>query len=91
MRLHLSSIRDYATYYLDNEYIEVPRPMIVELMKEKEHNQMMIELVEPLSYVEFDDVKECITTKKVGQAGKNPWRRQKCIDGKDKELERKLV
>ena len=57
---------DYAIYYLDNEYIEVPRPTIVEQIKEKqEHNQMMIEVAANLSYAQFDDVKECTTAKKM--------------------------
>ena len=40
--------------------------MTIEKMKEKqEHNQMMIDLASSLSYVKFDDVKECTTTKKM--------------------------
>lgn len=35
MRLHLSSIGDFISYYLGNDYIEVLRPMVVEQMKEK--------------------------------------------------------
>ena len=51
---------------MDNEYSEVPKPMTVEKMKEKqEHNQMMIELTTILNYAEFDDVKESTTAKKM--------------------------
>lgn len=67
MRLNLYGVGDFALYYLDNEYIEARRPItILQIIKEKKkHNQMMIDLTSSLSYVEFDDVKDCTTTKKM--------------------------
>lgn len=70
MRSHLSRVGDYTLYYLETEYIEVPRPMTIEKIKEKhEHNQMMIDMTSFLSYVEFDDVKECTIKTNVIQVG----------------------
>lgn len=49
MKLHLLGIGYFTLYYLENEYIEFSKPMIVEKMKEKkEHNQMMVELTSSL-------------------------------------------
>ena len=78
MRLNLSRIGDSTSYYLENEYIEVPRPMEIEQMKEKqEHNQMIIEFSMGLNYAKFAEVKECITSKKMwNKLEKNPWWRE---------------
>ena len=65
MRLHLSRVEDFALYYLDNAYIEAPRPMTIKKTKEKGYNQMMIDLASSLCYVEFDDVKDCTTAKQI--------------------------
>ena len=67
-------------YYLGNEYINVPRPMIVEKIKDnQEHSQTMIELTSLLSYLEFDDAKECSTSKKM-------WDKLENINGGDKNV-----
>ena len=48
------------------EYIDVPRPMTIKKIKEKKkHNQMMIDLISSITYVEFDYVKDYTTTKKM--------------------------
>jgi hypothetical protein len=78
--LHLSSVGDSTSHYLDNEYIELPRCMTIEQIKEKhEHNQMMIEMETNLSYVEFDDAKEFTTTNKM-------WDKLAQIHGGDKNV-----
>lgn len=66
MRLYLSGIRDYALYYLDNEYTPPHRPMTIEQMKAKqEHNNLMIEIASSLNDVEFDDIKDRATAKEM--------------------------
>ena len=80
VRLSLSRVGYFSLYYLDNEYIEIPRCMTIEKIKEKwEKNQMMIDLESSLSYGKFDDVKECTTTK-------NMWVMLAQIHGGDKNV-----
>ena len=38
---------------------------IKDLKKKKKHNQEMLEIASALNYTEFDDIKECDTTKKM--------------------------
>lgn len=66
MRLHLFGVADFALYYLDNEYIEVPRPMKIGKIKQTQgNNQMMIDLESSISYAKFDDAKNCTTANKM--------------------------
>lgn len=66
MRLYLSGIGDYALYYLDNQYTPPTPPMTIDQMKAKqEHNNLMIEIASSLNDVEFDDIKDCATTKEM--------------------------
>lgn len=56
MKLHLSGIREYATYYLENDYIAPStNPMTMEEIKAKqEHIQAMIEITSALTNLEFN-------------------------------------
>ena len=60
MSLHLVTISDLGWKYLDAEYRPPTRTLSVEdISKKKNHNIMMIDIASALSYVEFDEVKEC--------------------------------
>ena len=80
MRLYLYSLGDFSLYYLDNEYIKVPRPMTFEKIKEKqEHNLMMIDLASFVSNGVIDDVKNYTNTNKI-------WDKLGHIHGGDKNM-----
>ena len=62
MMLHLSTIGDTSLNFLVNEYVAPPRPMSMDQMVDmKNHNTMMIYIASSLSYIEFDEVKDCPT------------------------------
>ncbi|MDF3681106.1 hypothetical protein P3S38_29460, partial [Enterobacter hormaechei] len=62
MRLHLATISDSSCKYLDVDYKTPTRTLSVEVIAEKKnHNIMMIDIASALSYVEFDEVKDCKT------------------------------
>ena len=51
------------------------------MKKKKEHNQVMLEIISALSYVEFDDIKGYNTAKKM-------WDTLHTIYGGDKNVQR---
>lgn len=66
MKFHLVGIGDSKKYYVEHDYVAPAAPMTIEEMKLKqEHNQAMLEIASALSYPEFEDIKECTTTKKI--------------------------
>lgn len=78
MKLHISSISDVAVNFLRTEYVEVTTTsLIVEELRQKlNHNQAMLDIASALSYVEFDDLKDCNNAKKM-------WDKLKTIYGGD--------
>ena len=67
MMLHISSIGDVAINFLSNEYVEVTTTPLTtkELRHKLDHSQAMLEISSTLSYVEFDDLKDCNIEKKM--------------------------
>ena len=60
MRLHLATFSDSSCKYLDAEYKTPTGTLSVEdIAEKKNHNIMMIDIASPLSYAEFDEVKDC--------------------------------
>ena len=60
MRLHLATISDSGCTYLDSEYKTPSGTLSVEdIAEKKNHNIIMIDIASALSYVEFDEVKDC--------------------------------
>ena len=69
MKLHLGGLGDYAKSTITIKHVDwVGAPTIDQLKQIKEHNQAMLEISYALSYSEFDDIKECDTTKKMWDA-----------------------
>ena len=59
MRLHLATISDSSCKYLDTEYKTSTGTLSVEdIVENKNHNIMIIDIASAPSYVEFDEVKE---------------------------------
>ena len=82
MKLHLGGLGDHAQSTIAMEHIDLIGALIVEDMKKKkEHNQSMLEISYSLSYVKFDDIKGCDTTKKM-------WDALHTIYGGDKNVQR---
>ena len=72
MKLHLGSIGDYAQTSITVDHIDPAGPLIGDDMnKKKEHNQAMLEIASTLSYVEYDDIKECNTAYKMWETLSN--------------------
>lgn len=64
MKLHLANIGDSAKYYIENSYVSLVAPLTAKEMRAKqEHNQVMLEIASALSYLEFEDIKDCTTAK----------------------------
>ena len=62
MRLHLATISDLSSTYLDTKYKTPTWTLIVEdIAKKKNHNIMMIDIATSLNYAKFDEVKYCPT------------------------------
>ena len=60
MRLHLATISDSRCKYLDEEYQTPTGTLSVGYVAEKKNqNIMMIDIASALSYVEFDEIKDC--------------------------------
>ena len=60
MRLHLEGIGCHAQTSIKVEHVDlVGVPTIEDMKKKKEHTEAMLEIASTLSYVEFDDIKEC--------------------------------
>ena len=63
MRLHLKTTNDSSCKYLDAKYKTPTGTLLVEYIVEKKNqNIMMIDIASALSYVEFDEVRDCTTT-----------------------------
>ena len=81
-RLHLSTIIYSGCKYLDTKYKTPTRRLSVEdITEKKNHNIMMIDFASYLSYVEFDEVKECKTAHEM-------WTKLKDIYGGDDNVRR---
>ena len=60
MRLHLATINDFRCKYLDEEYQTPIKTLSVgDIVEKKNHNIMMIDIASTLSYVKFDEIKDC--------------------------------
>ena len=82
MRLHLATISDLDFKYLDGEYKTPTGTLSVEHIAEKKnHNIMMIDIASTLSYVEFDEVKDC-------KNGYEMWNKLKDIYGGNDNVRR---
>ena len=58
IRLHLETIIDLGSKYLDTKYRNpIGTLSVEEIAKNKNHNIMMIELASTFNYVDFDEVK----------------------------------
>ena len=85
MRLHLATIGDSGCKYLDAKYkTPIGTLSIEDLAEKKNHNIMMIDIASPLSYEEFDEVKDCKTTFTM-------WNKLKDIYGGDENVRRAKV
>ena len=61
--MHLETIGDTGLKYLENKYVAPIRPFFVDqIVERKNHNIMMIGISSTLNYVEFDEVKDCLTS-----------------------------
>ena len=59
MRLHLATISDLGSKYLDTKYKTPTGTLLVEdIAEKKNHNIIMIDIASALNYVEFDEVKD---------------------------------
>ena len=66
MKFHLGSISNYAHTSISVDHVTPTGPLTIEdLRKRKEHNQAILEIASTLSYVEYDDIKDCDTGYKV--------------------------
>ena len=64
MKLHLGELGYYVQETITTEYVVVTRaPTIEQLKQKKEHNRAMLEIAYALSYLEFEDIKTCTTSK----------------------------
>ena len=79
MKLHLGGIGDHAQNYITIEHVHPTTPTTDDMRNKKEHNQAMLEIASTLSYVEFDDIKDIDSTKKM-------WDALKTINGEDKNV-----
>ena len=60
IRLHLPSIGDSGSKYLDEEYVSPTGTLSIgDIAEKKNHNTMMIDITLALSYEEFDEIKDC--------------------------------
>ena len=67
MRLQLATISDSGCKYPDARYKTPTRTLVVEdIVEKKNHNIMMIDIASALSYVEYDEIKDCKTTFECG-------------------------
>ena len=81
MKLHLGGIGDYVQDCITTEHVDPATPTADDMRKKKEHNQAMLEIASSLNYVEFDDIKDCETTKSM-------WDSLHTIYGGDKNVQR---
>ena len=82
MRLHLATIGDSRLKNLDAKYKALAGTMIIEeIVEEKNHNIMMIDIASSLNYAKFDEVKDCGTYYEM-------WIKLKSIYGGDENVRR---
>ena len=82
MRLHLATINNSGCKYLDEEYQTPTRTLSVgDIVEKKNHNIMMIDIASALSYVEFDEIKDC-------KSAYTMWNKIKEIYGGDDNVKR---
>ena len=81
MKIHLGGIGDYDQDCITIEHVDPTTPIVDDMRKKKEHNQVMLEIASTLSYAEFDDIKGLNITKKM-------WDSFKKIYGGDKNVQR---
>lgn len=56
--------KDNVTHWFEHEYSTPDGPLTMEKMNEKrDHNSLMIDISSALNDAEFDDIKDCTTTK----------------------------
>lgn len=86
MKLHLSGIGEYVTYYLENDYIPPnTNPMTLEEIKAKqEHIQAMVEITLALTDSEFNDLEGCNDAKAM-------WTKLILVYGGDEHVQREKV
>ena len=69
MKLHLGGLGDHAQSIITTEHVDLAGALTTEDMKKKKaHNQAMLEIASALSYVEFDDIKNLDSVKKMWDA-----------------------
>ena len=63
MKLHLETIGDIGLKSWENKYVALFGPLSMDqIVKNKNHNIMMIDIAYTLSYDEFNELKYCPTT-----------------------------
>ena len=66
MKLHLGGLGEHAQSTITIKHVNPTRALTIDdLKKKKQHNQRMLDTSSALSYVEFDDIKGCDSTKKM--------------------------
>ena len=69
MKLHLRGLRDHAQSPITSEHVNPIGALTTDdLKKKKENNYAMLEISFALSYVEFNDIKGCDSTKTMWDA-----------------------
>ena len=69
IKIHLGGLGDHAKSTITTEHVDPIGALFIEdPKKKKEHNQAMLEIASSLSYIEFDDINECDTSKKMWNA-----------------------
>ena len=82
MKFYIGSIGDYAQTSITIDHTNLAGPLTIEDMNKKnQHKLEMLEIPLALSYVEYDDIKECHTTHKM-------WENLSNIYGGDENVKR---
>ena len=85
MGLHLDTISDSGSKYLDEDYqTPIGTLLVGDIVEKKNHNIMMIYIAYALSYVEFDEVKD-------SKSALEMWIKLKEIYGGDENVRRAKV
>ena len=75
MKLHLGSIGDHAQTTITVEHVDPASvPTAEDTKKNKEHNQVMLEIASSLNYAKFDEIKVCTSTFQMWEALSNIYR-----------------
>lgn len=81
-KLHLVNIRDTCLKYPKKKYVAPVGPLsMYQIMENKSHNIMMVDIASTLNYDEFDEVKDCPTTHEM-------WIKMKDIYRGDENVQR---